>query len=142
MPTIAAIEDQLITTVRALPVGIYVDSVGRDKEAPAGTIFDYPYASVFFIGDREVVAVPRPIDDEFYGILVSAKNLGSEQEAAADAYLIIDAIRAALRGKTLGFAGIEPFRCLSREFQGYEDGVITYLITISTRQYQSIPTPG
>lgn len=141
MPEINEIEDRLITTVRALPLGIYVDSIGRDLEPPAGQIFDYPYASLFFDGDQEVAAGPRPIDDEFYGCLVSCKNLGGEQAAAADAYVIINAIRTAIRGKTLGFEGIEPFRVRGRKFQGYEDGVITYLITISTRQYQTIPTP-
>lgn len=141
MPEISEVEDKLIETVDALPLGIYVDSIGRDKTAPSGRIFDYPYASVFFNGDSEVASQPRPIDEEFYGILVSAKNLAGEQEAAADAYVIINAIRAAIRGKTLGFAGIEPFRVRSREFQGYEDGVITYLVTVSTRQYQPIPTP-
>lgn len=141
MPEINEVEDRLIETVRALPLGLYVDSIGRDLRPPDGQIFDYPYASIFFNGDQEVASQPRPIDDEFYGILVSAKNLGSEQEAAADAYAIINAIRAAIRGKILGFAGIEPFRVRSREFQGYEDGIITYLITVSTRQYQPIPTP-
>lgn len=141
MPTIAEKEDKLIAVIAALEVGIFVDSIGRDKEAPAGQIFDYPYASVFFAGDDEVTASPRPIDDESFGILVSAKNLGGEKDAAADAYAIIDAIRAAIRGKTLGFDGIEPFRVRGRQFQGYEDGVITYLITVSTRQLQPVPTP-
>lgn len=135
---IAAIEDALLAAVNALGLFSLVDSAGRDT---APQLLTYPYASVFFIGDGQLVLNPRPIDELRYGVMVSAQNFSSEEEAAADVYRLIDAVRTAIRGKTLGIDDIEPFACRSRELISYEDGVITYLLTVVTRQYQAIPIP-
>lgn len=138
--TIGEIEDVLIEAVTGLALFAVVDSIGRDKEPPADAIFDYPYASVFFLEDEEVSNAGRPIDKLTFGVLVSVKNLAGEKEAAADAYALVDGVRGALRGKSLGVAGIEPLSCPSRQLVGYQDGVMTYLLLFTTRQYQPVVT--
>lgn len=136
--SIVEIEDLLIAAVGQLVLFAVVDSAGRDA---APEVLQYPYASVFFIGDRQIVLNPRPIDELRYGIMVSHQHLGSEQEAAAGAYQLIDAVRDRINGKTLGVSDIEPFSVSTRELLGYEDGIITYLLTIVTNKYQPIPVP-
>ena len=135
---ITGLEDLLINAVNQLALFAMVDSAGRDA---APEVLQYPYASIFFIGDRQIVLNPRPIDELRYGIMVSYQHLGSEQEAAAGAYALIDAVRDRINGKTLGASDIEPFSVNSRELLGYEDGIITYLLTIVTNKYQPIPIP-
>jgi len=135
---VAGIEDVLIDTVKALGIFATVDSAGRDQEPSADTVFSFPYASAFFIGDREVAKQPRPIDELTFGVLVSVKNVRGESAAAADAYALIDSVRLAIRGKTLGIEDIGPFGCPTREMVGYQDGVMTYLLIFTCRQYQPL----
>lgn len=132
---ISGLEDLLLAGIRELGTFKKVDSAGRD-EAPK--ILAYPYASAFFLGDGEIESCPRPVDELRFGIMVSAKNVQSEEAAAADAYLLIDAVRTKFRGKTLGQDDLTPLVCRSRELISYEDGIITYLVTLATTQIQPI----
>lgn len=136
MSTIAEIEDGIIQAVAALEIFKGVWSVGR-KEVPAS--MTHPAAYVYFVSERDTGTKPRPVVELVYDVVVAVKNLRSEKDAARDAYSIMDSVRDALLGKTLGLSDIEPLTCVSREIAGYESGVIEYAVRFRTRQYLPIP---
>lgn len=136
MSTIAEIEDRLIETIEGLGAFRDVRSLGR-RELPAAAV--YPAAYVYFVSDRDTGTRPRPVRALAYDVVVVSKNLRSEKEAARDAYALIDAVRDAVNGKTLGLSGIEEFACESREIADYESGAITYSLRFTARQYLDVP---
>ena len=137
MSTISGIEDTLITTVKDLALFKLVDSLGR-KDEPV--TLNYPAAFVYFAGDKNTESQPRPIFTTAYDVLVIVKNLKSEDKAAKDAYVLIDAVRDAINGKALSITDIEKFICMSRELVGYEAGVITYRLQFQARHYLAVPS--
>lgn len=136
MASIAEIEDKLIETVEALGIFKGVWSIGR-RELPASIA--HPAAFVYFVSESNTGSRPRPVVDLSFDVVVAVKNLRSEKEAARDAYSIMDSVRDALNGKTLGFTDVEPFTCASREIVGYEAGVIEYALRFRARQYLPVP---
>lgn len=129
--TITEIEDAMIAALESLELFDAVDSAGRPGEFDALT---YPAASAMFLSERDLGVKSRRVSELQFAVLVSAQNLQSEQAAAQDAYALIDAVRDAIHGQTLGAEDIEPFACLRRELVGYQDGIITYQLTFQTRQ--------
>lgn len=144
MSSILDIESDIITAVTALEdedeVKLFrlVESLGRKK--PPLTI-NYPACFVYFAGDVNTGSKPRPIYQATFECLVMAKNLASEEAAAADVYTLIDAVRDAIEGKQLENADIEPFTCISRELSDYADGIISYVVKFQTRHYLPVPAP-
>ena len=141
MATIADIEDDIITAIKALELDgntpfRVVESVGRKK--PPVTL-NYPACFVYFAGDINTGGKPRPIYQTVFECLISVKNLAAEKAAADSVYTLIDAVRDAIEGKDLGNADIEPFMCMSRELSDYEDGVISYVVKFQTRHYLPVP---
>lgn len=136
-PTITQIEEAILATVTALGLFATVQSCGR-KEIPS--VYVWPSCFVYFDGDEAVVDSPRPIDDAKFKVVVQATNLGGEDQAARDIYSLNDAVRLALRGKTLGLE-LEPLACESRTCSDYNDseGMIEYTHTYRTRLYQPVP---
>ena len=67
------------------------------------------------------------------------KNVRSESKAAKDVYALIDAVRDAINGKTLGIPDIEPWVCSAREIVEYDAGTITYALRFQTRHYLPVP---
>jgi hypothetical protein len=141
MTTIAQIEETLLGAVANLGAFATVQSAGR-KALPE--IYAYPACFVYWAGDTDAGAVPRPVDVVEFRVVVQVINLATEGLAAQDAYALNDLVRAAIRGKTLGFASIGPFVCQSRQCTDYDDetGMIEYTHTYSTKLYNPVPTPG
>jgi hypothetical protein len=135
--TITEKEDKLIDVITALGLFAVVDSAGRESVDDMGTLV-YPACSIMFLGDDNTGVASRPIDDEEYIAFVSTKNLQGEQEAAQDAYALIDATRDAIHGKLLEMTGCEPWKCTSRKLSGYQDGIITYTLKFTSRQSRSV----
>lgn len=136
--TIQGIENGLIAAIRGLNAFRTVESIGR-KDRPQ--TLNYPAAFVFFAGDKDTGTRPRPVyDTEFY-LLIINKNLTSSAHAAKDTYELLDAVRDAVQGKTLGISNIEPFVCVSRELTAYDNSVsvIEYTLRVSTRLYLPVP---
>ena len=135
---IAGIEDTLINTIKQLGLFQAVSSAGR-KGLPQ--TFRYPSCFVYFVSDRDARTGPRPTIELTYEAMVVDKNLRTEKEAARDVYTLIDAVRDAINGKTLGIPDIEPWTCTGREIAGYEidTGEIAYVLRFRTRQYLAIP---
>ncbi len=133
------IEDKLLEAVGSLLAFAVVSSLVRDGVNPG----IYPAAYTYFAGDGEGETKSRPIDTVEFHIQVRAQNLASEALLARDAYSLINAVRKAIRGKTLGIPGIEPFRCIGRELSDYdeEESTIEYTCKFTTRQYQPVVTP-
>jgi hypothetical protein len=136
---IDAIEDLLITTHKNLGLFAQVVSFGREGEP---NVLSLPAALIFFDGDVEVASKGRPVDEIAFHVAVRVQNLASEAAAARDAYTLINASRGAVRGKTLGIPGIEPFKCARRQLTDYDDkdGWIEYTLRFTTRQYQPVVT--
>lgn len=132
MSTVAAIEDKLIQTVTGLGLFRSVASAGR-KALPAA--LSHPSAYVFFVSETDTGVRSRPVVDLEFEVAVVVRNSSSEEKAAKNAYELIDGVRDAINGKTLGITDIEPFACVSRSLAEYESGVITYTLRFRTRQY-------
>ncbi len=129
--TITQLEDAMIAAIEALNLFDVVDSAGRPGDYSALT---YPAASAMFLSESDAGVKSRRVSALQFAVFVSAQNFESEQSAAQDAYSLIDAVRDAIHGQTLGAADIEPFVCLRRELTGYQDGIITYQLTFEARQ--------
>lgn len=135
--TITTIETAILTVVADLGLFATVDSAGR-HEIP--DTYTWPAAFVYFDGDDSVTESPRPVDEAQFKVVLQAVNLAGEDQAAQTIYDLNDAVRAALRGKTLGLE-MEPLACLSRKLSDYSDneGMIEYTHTYRTRLYQPVP---
>lgn len=135
-PTITQIEEAILAAVTTLGLFATVESCGR-REIPAA--YAYPAAFVYFDGDEAVVDTPRPIDEAKFKVVIQTTNLGGEDQAARDTYSLNDAVRAALRGKTLDLE-LEPLACRSRICSDYDEstGMIEYTHTYHTRLYQPV----
>lgn len=132
--TIVEIEDALLDTIVAMGVFATVQSAGR-KSIP--DVYAYPACFVFFDGDKGTGNTARAVDEVSFSISIQLQNLSAESEAAKNIYLLNDAVRDAIRGKTLGLANIQPFSCESRICSGYDDsdGVIEYTHVYTTILY-------
>lgn len=135
-PTITTIEDAVLNTISELDLFATIQSCGR-REVPA--VYAWPACFIYFDGDEEVAAIPRPVDDARFKVVIQSTNLGGEDQAARDSYSLNDAVRAALRGKSLGL-DMEPLACESRICTDYQDdvGMIEYTHTYRTRLYQPV----
>jgi len=133
------IEDKLLQVINNLQRFAVVASLVRDGANPG----IFPAAYVYFAGDGEGETRSRPIDTVEFHVQVRAQNLASEAQLARDAYSLINAVRKAIRGKTLGIVAIEPFRCIARELSDYDEdeSSIEYTCKFTTRQYQEIVNP-
>lgn len=136
MSGIAEIEDKLIEAVEAAALFKTVSSAGRREIQPPKT---FPAAYVYFVSERDTGAMPRPVVELTYDVVVAAKNLSSEEMAAKDVYALMSSVRDALNGKTLGFTDLEPLTCAAMELAGYEAGVIEYVLRFRTRRYLPVP---
>ncbi len=134
--TITDIENGLIGAIKGLNIFQVVASIGR-KDRPQS--LNYPAAFVFFAGDKDTGARPRPIYNTEFDVILLNKNLESSARAAKDIYELLDVVRDVVQGKTLGISNIEPFVCVSRELTNYENGVTEYTLRISTRLYLPVP---
>lgn len=136
MSTILDIDKKLVVTITGLNAFKTVDTIGR-KAMPA--VLNYPAAFVYFAGDHLVKQGNklRNIYDTAYDIIVTNKNLRSEQDAAYDTYNLLDLVRDAIQGKKLDLTNVMPFECVSRELFGYEDGVISYVVRFTTCVFYS-----
>ncbi|HNV71766.1 MAG TPA: hypothetical protein PKO06_18820, partial [Candidatus Ozemobacteraceae bacterium] len=108
--TISQIEDELLEQLGTLDLFRIIDSIGRRDTPPP---LNFPAAYVYFLFDRQMQSSPRPVYERRFDLVIAAKNLKSEKEAAQDAYALVEAARDALIGKDLGLTGVGPFECLS-----------------------------
>lgn len=134
-PTITTIEQAIIDAVSALGIFATIESCGRNVIPDA---YAYPAAFIYFDGDSETPDYAEAADKQQYQVIVQNINLSGEQQAAIDAYALIDLVRGAIRGKTLELDEIEPFRCPSRRLTDYDDsdGMIEYTLTFETTWYR------
>lgn len=137
---IAQIEDILITTHQNLGIFAQVVSFGREGEP---NVLALPAALIYFDEAAEAESKGRPIDRIAFIVAIRVQNLASEMAAARDAYSLMAASITAVRGKTLGVTGIEPFTCAGRKLTDYDEqnGWIEYSIRYATRQYLPAVTP-
>lgn len=138
MSTILEIEKKIIETISGPGTFKVVESVVSDELPPT---LNYPAAFMYFESEDIADDQVRPVYKITYGVIVVNKNLRSEQDAAQDTYGLLDTCRDALQGKTLGFTDITPFVCTSRELLAYNDGIISYLLKFTTKNYLPAP-PG
>jgi len=134
--TIADIEDALLEAIEDLDEFKIVDSLGR-KSMPA--VLNYPACYVYFEADENTGNRPRPVYRMRFVALVINKNLQSEKQSARDTYGLVEAVEQAINGKQLSIEDIEPITCTKREFQNFENGIITYALTFETRHYLDVP---
>lgn len=127
---ITALETALLNAVDALGLFQTLKSAGRDGQFKP---LKYPAAAACYFGDKVAAASPRLIVDAEFLVLIAAKNLTSEKAAASDVYSLIDQLRDAIHGSTLGQADIEPFYLTGTEMIDYDKGVISYQLTFSCR---------
>lgn len=132
------LEDDLKSALAATELFRTVRSGGREPEPAA---LNFPAAIVFFLGDRDLGTEPRPTLGLNFGVTVYNRNVASVGDASRDTYDLLDAVRDAINGKTFGRLQMDAWRCVSREFVDYADGVIAYLITFSTTHWLDVPTP-
>lgn len=134
-PTITRIEEAILAAVTTLGFFATVESCGRKELPPA---YAYPAAFVYFDGDAETPEYAEYADKQTYVVVVQTTNLVNEAAAALDAYAIIDLVRDAIRGTTLGFADIAPLRCISRQLTDYveAEGMIEYTLKFETVWYR------
>jgi len=137
---VLTVETKLLEVITALAVFAHVDTAGR-KAIPEPGTYGYPACFVYWDGDDDTGTKPRPVDATDFAVIVQVQNYASEAEAAKDIYTLNDVVRAAIRGKSFGLAGIEPFDCLSRRLTDYapEEGMIEYTHMYRTRMYQPVP---
>lgn len=137
MDELTATETALIAAIEALGLLRSVQSAGRDGEfKPLHT----PAASVVFLSDADSGSRPRAVWDETYAVLIRDKNLAGEQAAARGVYGLLQAVREAIHGKTLGLANVAPFACTRRELIDYDKGTIDYQLTFTLRRFGGVPT--
>lgn len=138
MPTVGEIENKLLEVLTALNCWAMIQSCGR-KALPE--TISYPACFAVWDGDEDTGSKPRPVDYVDFKVIVQAQNLAGEDQAAVDVYALNDLVRAAIRGKVLGFAAIEPFTCVSRRISDYDDseGMIEYTHIYRTRLYNPVP---
>lgn len=137
MDDLAATEDRLIETVAGLGLFRSVQSAGRDGEFKP---LQYPAAAVVFMGDGDTGNRPRAVWEETYAVLIRDRNLSGEQAAARGVYALLQAVREAIHGKTLGLANVAPFACLRRELTDYDKGLIDYQLTFTLRRFGGVPS--
>lgn len=136
-PTIAQIEDAILSVIASLGLFATTETAGR-KEIPSTYV--YPACFVYFDGDEAVTDTPRPIDSAKFKVVIQSTNQAGEDQAARDIYSLNDEVRTVLRGKTLGLE-MEPLACESRTCSDYDDaeGMIEYTHIYRTRLYQPVP---
>lgn len=134
-PTITTIEQAILDAITSLGVFATIESCGRSAIPDTYT---WPAAFAYFDGDAETPDYAEAADTQVFQVVVQNINLAGEQLAALDAYVLIDLVRGAIRGKTLGLDEIEPFRCKSRRLTDYDDsdGMIEYTLTFETTWYR------
>lgn len=137
MDDLTATETALIATIEALGLFRSVQSAGRDGEFKP---LHHPAASVVFLGDADTGSRPRAVWDETYAVLIRDKNLSGEQAAARGVYALLQAVRDAIHGKTLGLANLAPFACTRRELIDYDKGLIDYQLTFTVRRFGGVAT--
>jgi hypothetical protein len=139
MSTVATIEDTILQALTNLNCWAMIQSAGR-KTLP-DSIY-YPACFAIWDGDEDAESEPRPIDAVDFKVIIQVQNLAGEDQVATDIYALNDLVRTAIRGKTLGISGIEPFTCKYRRCTDYDDsdGMIEYTHLYRTRQYQPIVT--
>lgn len=129
------IEDALIEAIKNTGAFRAVISVGREA---LPTTLAYPTAFVYFDGETRRQTRPRPVEDTAFKIFITVKNI-SQAKANKDAYSLMNAVTAAIEGKTLDVPDIEEFERTDRKITEYEDNEITYEMTIKTVRYCAVP---
>jgi len=137
MDDLTATEAALMTAIEALGLFKGVHGSGRDGEFKP---LAHPAAAVVFLGDADSGSRPRAVWDETYAVLIRDKNLAGEQAAARGVYGLLQAVRDAIHGKTLGLPNIAPFACIRRELLDYDKGTIDYQLTFTCRRFGAIAT--
>ncbi len=137
MDEITATETALIAAIEALGLLRSVQSAGRDGEFKP---LQHPAASVVFLGDVDTGSRPREVWEETYAVLIRDRNLSGEQGAARGVYGLLQAVRAAIHGKTLGLPSLAPFACQRRELLDYDKGTIDYQLTFTVRRFGGVPS--
>lgn len=137
MPDIAATEQKLIDTLKAMGLFREVSSAGRDGDFKP---LNYPAAAAVFLRDRDTGSRPRAIWEETYAVLIRDRNLADEKQAARGVYGLLDQVRDAIHGLTLGLTDIEPFACTDRRMIEYKKGLIDYQLTFTCRRIGGVPT--
>lgn len=139
--TTAQVEDLLMEKVKDLGFFKVVQSMGRENVAnEVEKVLTTPAALVCFLKDENTGVRSRLVVKETYGVVVVAKNMKSEKDAAAQAYDLIDAVRDGVHGKQWGHEELEPFELVDRELISYASGKIAYMVRFSTRHMLGVPT--
>ncbi len=125
-----ALEDALIAAVTALNMFGKIQSAGRDGDFNP---MKYPAAAACFMSDETAAASPRLLTDAKFAVFIKDKNLVSEKAAAQGIYSLLDQVRDAIHGNTLGQDDIEPFYIRGRDLIDYDKGIISYQLTFTCR---------
>lgn len=130
MSDIATVENAIISTLDGLSIFANVVSVANET---LNVAYKYPRAYVFFISDSLDSDAHRPDYQAEFGVSMVVKNLQTEALGKTAAYTIIDAAKTALHGKTLSVSSIQPLKVISRTLTDFDNGILTYLMRVTTR---------
>lgn len=133
---IETVEDNMVLALQATGQFKTVQSIGRN--AIPNTL-SYPAAFVFFVADTDTGNRPRPILDNAFHVVITAKNLRGENEASRNIYRLKESARTALSGKTFGIKTAGPLDYKGSRLVGYDAGVITYAMHFMTRLFMPVP---
>ena len=130
-------EDALVKELEALDLFRVVSPI--DKKTGNKTP-QYPAAFVCFVDDALLQDIPRPIYRRYFQIFVLIRDLRGEEEAKESGKEYLDAIDERLSGSNLGFKNLGPLVRSRTLINGYEKGILGYVLQYQTTFYRSVPS--
>ena len=135
---INAQEEAIVTALEALNVFRQVSSA--DKKAGLADRPQYPAAFVSYADDAIVQDQPRPIYNRFFQIYILIRDLTGPDNAKNASASVLGAVDDRLSGSKLGFSNIGPLVRTRTVHNGYEDGVLGFIMQYRCKFYRELPT--
>lgn len=130
-------EDAIVDALAAL--GVFAMVSPADKKIGLSTRPQYPAAFVSYVDDALLQDQPRPIYNRFFQIYVLVRDLRSEEGAKDASIEVLGAVDDCLSGNQLSFSNIGPLVRTRTVHNGYDDGVLGYIMQYRCRFYRELP---
>lgn len=131
-------EEAIVEALKDLNVLRQVSAA--DKKAGLAERPQYPAAYVSYVDDALIQDQPRPIYNRFFQIYILIRDLTGPDNAKAASAEVLGTIDNCLSGSKLGFSNIGPLVRTRTVHNGYEDGVLGFIMQYRCKFYRELPS--
>lgn len=130
-------EEAIVSALEDL--GVFKQVSSADKKAGLAERPQYPAAYVSYVDDSLVQDQPRPIYNRFFQIYILIRDLTGPDNAKTASAGVLGAVDGKLSGSKLGFSNIGPLVRTRTVHNGYDEGVLGFIMQYRCKFYRELP---